>query len=610
MLPAGLGWHGYYPLLTVTLLLLLASGCLPKEVREGDPEWVDPLELFDVPASHNKDEGHAYAQDTTETQSRNGNNDGSTGSAQKEKDVNPPTAHKDFHFRRLVDHVLTEFDQVGFEFGQFRLEGEISRDSVDVLRNYRNGEAKNPHEVYDALVDFLEMKPLRSPGEDGWHAMDELPFIGIARRPWYQDVLFCCLGGGALIFLMYTIMLLLTAVRGNFWGVMTWAVLVLFMISVPWEWYRLYSEAQSKQMAEIMKGIPEACQPDSEISMWTNVGLVMKSVFIVSEDPCLKHQKALLVSPLSEVTPAQAIAVAFTRLFTDPLVYVFGALGKCTKALMVELPVVSHVFVAILIPIFLLFIIILLVLTAMRYSIRVPFLLSIAPSAPTVPALSDARRDEDSQQLRALRQESSELRRMLSDQIQRQQQVERIEARAQSDQRSHFMHAELTGRSYSDGGYLAIGDRSRSQDIRRVEHRSEPVEVLRPLQQEKSLDPSEAAHSTAAGVPEVSDGGHCYSDNTRLPIPESDEPTAALPTSPCASDSTTRSDVPRRSSEPRPFAVESVESLGSAIMDHHSSSQQDTGANNKPSTDPECEVRQRSAADAGHSTDGDPLADQ
>ena len=273
-----------YRLVFITAVL----GTIVAGVSENDPDWKDPDEglfSFDESPTHHSD---------------------------SDKNVSQPAG--DFHFRRLISHVVAKFDEAGISSGKFHV--HVSAHSLKILRQYQSREANNGHSAYDVMAQLFNVRVRRnSTEEDDWHVMDEMPFVGIASRPWYQDSVFLILGGTALVFLVQVALRLFLYVETNFLRTVKWCILAMFIVSVPWEWYRLYAEARSAHTAEMLKGIPDECKPGKDVSLWANAASVMRATFIASEDPCLKYQKAILVDPLSDVTPVHVSLVHFLCVF-------------------------------------------------------------------------------------------------------------------------------------------------------------------------------------------------------------------------------------------------------------------------------------------------------
>ena len=71
-----------------------------------------------------------------------------------------------------------------------------------------------------------------------------------------------------------------------------------------------------------------------------------------------------------------------------------------------ELPVVAHMFVAVILPVFVLLIVVLLILVVMRYNFRIFPFVSIGPSQDTRPAIESK---ETLEKLKALTEEVRDL---------------------------------------------------------------------------------------------------------------------------------------------------------------------------------------------------------
>ncbi|EDO45108.1 predicted protein [Nematostella vectensis] len=147
-------------------------------------------------------------------------------------------------------------------------------------------------------------------------------------------------------------------------------MVTFFMLSIPWEWFRLYKVAFVTKQVELMKKMPKHCKPDHELGVFESISIWWQGSFTFSDDTCTKYQEALLVDPLWEVTPSMAVSVTITRFFIKPLEYVAEAFGKSFRALFKEVPVQWQPFMFILVA--LLLVLILLFITGVH--INFPFL--------------------------------------------------------------------------------------------------------------------------------------------------------------------------------------------------------------------------------------------
>ncbi|XP_029468877.1 uncharacterized protein LOC115097309 isoform X2 [Rhinatrema bivittatum] len=79
-----------------------------------------------------------------------------------------------------------------------------------------------------------------------------------------------------------------------------WAVCV--MLTVPWEWVRLYQIEVAKKMAVLSEGFPKTCYSEN-LSFWETVRVWLSWHFTWANDSCETYYQALMVNPFWEVTP-------------------------------------------------------------------------------------------------------------------------------------------------------------------------------------------------------------------------------------------------------------------------------------------------------------------
>ncbi|CAH1775435.1 unnamed protein product [Owenia fusiformis] len=163
-------------------------------------------------------------------------------------------------------------------------------------------------------------------------------------------------------------------------------VALLFFISIPWNWVHLYKMAVAKKMAEAVKNIPAECRP-SDMSWHHSLGSWFKDLFTFQEDECVQYHEALLVNPILEVAPTQAIAVTFTKFLLEPVKYIGESVGDFFKHLLKDMPVQLAPFVLAFVVITL----ILMIIMTFGYRIRLPFFFSLERDSPKVDSGSDTK---------------------------------------------------------------------------------------------------------------------------------------------------------------------------------------------------------------------------
>ncbi|XP_052085840.1 uncharacterized protein LOC127723311 [Mytilus californianus] len=79
-------------------------------------------------------------------------------------------------------------------------------------------------------------------------------------------------------------------------------IFLIFLVSIPWEYVRLFQIEVAKRMAVMGKGVPSECYPE-RMTITESVRYWMLLQLSWQHDPCEKYHTALLVDPLWEITP-------------------------------------------------------------------------------------------------------------------------------------------------------------------------------------------------------------------------------------------------------------------------------------------------------------------
>ena len=109
--------------------------------------------------------------------------------------------------------------------------------------------------------------------------------------------------------------------------------LFTFLVSVPYEYMRLFHQAMGERNAKLSQTIPSECL-SRDGSYWHT----FLSQFSFHDDHCLEWHLALTSSPLLMVSPASAFSVAFTKFFTGPFVEVSRTFSKAFSVLLIDIP--------------------------------------------------------------------------------------------------------------------------------------------------------------------------------------------------------------------------------------------------------------------------------
>ena len=109
----------------------------------------------------------------------------------------------------------------------------------------------------------------------------------------------------AIIFTLLLVLLMFETQTSMSWYQQFWYLLAgLFIVSIPWEWFRLYRKEFAKKQSEMIKQFPRHCIPNN-MTILQSMSLWMSNLLKWKEDECAKYQEAILVDPVWEVSPSQ-----------------------------------------------------------------------------------------------------------------------------------------------------------------------------------------------------------------------------------------------------------------------------------------------------------------
>ncbi|XP_076082735.1 uncharacterized protein LOC143053824 isoform X1 [Mytilus galloprovincialis] len=154
-------------------------------------------------------------------------------------------------------------------------------------------------------------------------------------------------------------------------------IFLIFLVSIPWEYVRLFQIEVAKRMAVMGKGVPSECYPE-RMTITESVRYWMVSQLSWQHDPCEKYHTALLVDPLWEITPLMVLSSVITRSLLHPIELFFGGIGKSFRLFFNEIPAQWQ-------PIMLIVIVVVFLLTIVMlcgYRISLPLILKIEPKTP------------------------------------------------------------------------------------------------------------------------------------------------------------------------------------------------------------------------------------
>lgn len=118
------------------------------------------------------------------------------------------------------------------------------------------------------------------------------------------------LNGETLFFVIYltvlAILIIVFEIRTTLtaWQQLFFLLILLFVISIPWEWYRLYKKEFAKKQGIMVETLQKHCKTDHELGPVESLSLWWKSSFSTEDSSCAKYQEALLVDAVWEVAPS------------------------------------------------------------------------------------------------------------------------------------------------------------------------------------------------------------------------------------------------------------------------------------------------------------------
>ncbi|XP_041361333.1 uncharacterized protein LOC121377417 [Gigantopelta aegis] len=164
----------------------------------------------------------------------------------------------------------------------------------------------------------------------------------------------------------------------TFWRIAGLAFTLLTLISIPWEFARLYQKEVSVRAAKTTAGEPQECFPGG-MGIFQSLRAWSQHHFSWSDDdPCGKYYYYLLVDPLWELTPLMVLSSAASRCILHPMEQLFSGLGRSMRMFFQEIPVQWQ-------PVIMMMSVLLLLVTMLmkfRYRLSVPLLLRFEPRTP------------------------------------------------------------------------------------------------------------------------------------------------------------------------------------------------------------------------------------
>ncbi|KAI0985360.1 hypothetical protein GJ496_011005 [Pomphorhynchus laevis] len=148
-------------------------------------------------------------------------------------------------------------------------------------------------------------------------------------------------------------------------------LVVTFISSVIWNWYNLYLKAIAKNRAELATSLAnDKCFQMTSGSVLSTIYNAFTGLFVSHNANCQRYYEAMLVAPISEVSPTQALSITIVKFFIEPAQLIGEAVAKLIIGSRHNLPAVLQ---PISVAISLILVLFLLILF-FGFSIRTPFI--------------------------------------------------------------------------------------------------------------------------------------------------------------------------------------------------------------------------------------------
>jgi len=223
---------------------------------------------------------------------------------------------------------------------------QLMRAFKDKMRPLENEEHKYGIELMMFEEDYTKLRDLldeESP--DSKQLLDIITeaFQPLSRSSYAQFKGFLTTQNLVLVlasFLAAYVIHQLVAYPMHLMGKMVYLFMCVFIVSVCWEYYRMYKVALAEKTANIMKlpTPPEQCSPIGKLSELDALLIWVKDRFTFADDECVKYHENLLVDPLWEVSPIVAISVCASRFLLEPMKLCASSLGQCFRLFFKEVP--------------------------------------------------------------------------------------------------------------------------------------------------------------------------------------------------------------------------------------------------------------------------------
>ncbi|NXH40327.1 CLCC1 protein, partial [Dicaeum eximium] len=332
------------------LPLVLCAVMLIGSCKVQEDEWIDPTDMLNYDAAsgtmrrpykpnyHDSDE---EAVDTVSTEisrcSRVVDSLQHKIAECEKRNAKSQDSRSFYIFKRYLNKILNEAGKLGLpeehvDHVHYDAEIILTRQTYLEILRFVSEEAWQPGALDEALSDILIN--FKHHDDQAWRWRFEDTF-GIDL---YN-----------LFLLLLCLVCIVILIATEVWTRIHWFVwlkhfsIIIFVISVLWNWLYLYKRAFAQHQAEIakMEQFDSVCA--KKLDWQGSLMEWLRSTWTFQDDPCQKYYETLVVNPVVMVPPTKALAVTFTNFVTEPLKDVGQGIGEFIKALMKEIPLILQI---------------------------------------------------------------------------------------------------------------------------------------------------------------------------------------------------------------------------------------------------------------------------
>ncbi|KAK6167346.1 hypothetical protein SNE40_021397 [Patella caerulea] len=155
-------------------------------------------------------------------------------------------------------------------------------------------------------------------------------------------------------------------------------LILVAVVSMPWEFVRLYQREVAKRASHAAQGAPDECTTGSVSLIQTLKSFLHWQFSWSNTNHCEDYYYVLLVDPLWELSPLLVVSSAVTRCVLHPMELLFSGLGRSFRAFFAEIPIQWQPLLLVILTMILLVVI----LMTCSYRLHIPLLFKIEPKTP------------------------------------------------------------------------------------------------------------------------------------------------------------------------------------------------------------------------------------